>query len=87
MSLLKSAIQGNGQSTRVVKSRQGDRTIVARVKGEVYQMLVRALMYGLEMGALTKETGYWTGSGRVFKIFTGRVQNDRIRNENIRGSG
>ena len=61
-----------------------DRRVPARVKGKVHKVAVRpAMLYGLEMVALTKRQ---VAEMKMLRFSLGVTRMDQIRNEYIRGT-
>ncbi|MCJ8732893.1 hypothetical protein PDJAM_G00217090 [Pangasius djambal] len=100
---LGSTVQTNGECGKEVKKRVQagwngwrkvsgvlcDRKISARIKGKVYETVVRAAMlYGLETVALRKrqESELEVAELKMLRFSLGVTRLDRIRNEYIRGT-
>ncbi|MCJ8742901.1 hypothetical protein PDJAM_G00087620 [Pangasius djambal] len=100
---LGSTVQSNGECGKEVKKRVQagwnrwrkasgvlcDRKISARIKGKVYETVVRAAMlYGLETVALRKrhESELEVAELKMLRFSLGVTRLDRIRNEYIRGT-
>ncbi|MCJ8736400.1 hypothetical protein PDJAM_G00257490 [Pangasius djambal] len=100
---LGSTVQSNGECGKEVKERVQagwngwrkvsgvlcDRRISARIKGKVYETVVRAAMlYGLETVALRKrqESELEVAELKMLSFSLGVTRLDRIRNECIRGT-
>ncbi|MCJ8736404.1 hypothetical protein PDJAM_G00257550 [Pangasius djambal] len=100
---LGSTVQSNGECGKEVKKRVQagwngwgkvsgvlcDRKISVRIKGKVYETVVRAAMlYGLETVSLRKrqESELEVAELKMLRFSLGVTRLDRIRNENIRGT-
>ena len=86
---LKKIVQSGWNGWRRMSEVICDRSVPARVKGEVYKVAVRpAMSYGLETVALTKrqEAEMEVVELKMLRFSLGVTRMDEIRNEYIRGS-
>ncbi|MCJ8747081.1 hypothetical protein PDJAM_G00149250 [Pangasius djambal] len=86
---VKKRVQAGGNGWRKVSGVLCGRKIPARIKGKVYETVVRAAMlYGLETVALRKrqESELEVAELKMLRFSLGVTRLDRIRNEYIRGT-